>query len=283
MNRLIVSVVLMTIAVCVYAQSNLSRSGAIHLRAAEALIATATSTDDKLQVAEEYEKVIETDPYFAKAYLEAARIYSALTPELGESVYEKARRHFNCYSDLIPSESDKVESELIVLDAMMRKYNNGPTKVIGIWRRWVPYNQTYHDYLEVRTSGTGYDLKLINPDGLFVSSGGRLKDVDITVNGNFCTIVVQVFHDFRSELRKKGWRKYVDDCDGDADPGFPRYGEYYYNESLTTWYYNVNLSQTPLVMECEKIHTDYYLDGVNTYSDTDRDNMSLFRQSLSKK
>lgn len=271
------------IVLCSYGQNNLSRSGAAHLRAAEILSSSATSTDDKLQVAEEYEKVIQADPYFAKAYLEAAKIYSALTPELGTSAYDKAKSLLNNYADLMPSNADQVDTELIVLDAMLSKYNNGPAKLDGIWSWWSTYTRTYTDYLEVRNSGSGYTVRLVDASNCFTSPGyGNVRDVDISVNGDNCSIVVQVFHDERSRLREKGWRKFVDDCDGNADPGFPRHGEYYYNESLTTWYFKVDLSRVPLIMECEKIHTDYYFDGNNTYSDTDR-NGKVFKKELVKR
>lgn len=261
------------------AQNNLSRNGAAHLRAAEMLKDMMSTSDDKLQVAEEYEKVIENDPDYAPAYLEAARIYSALTPELGKPVYQKAKSLFNSYAELNPSDSE-IDAELIVLEALLKKHANGPSKTDGVWVQWS--NGKSFDVLDVRNNGTS--VKLIDPDYLFTSPGyGSIQDVDITLNGTQCSIIVKVFHDERSRLREKGWSNYVGDCDGDADPGFPRYGQYKYNESLTTWYYTVNLAETPLVMECEKIHTDYYLNGDNTYSDTDRDRMIMFKRELSKK
>lgn len=267
-----------------FAQTNLSRTGFAHLRAAEVLAQMATSNDDKLQVAEEFEKIIQSDPYYADAYLEAAKIYSALTPELGKSTYDKALSLLNNYAELMPSKSEEVETELIVLDAMLRKYNNGPTKLEGIWSEWSSYANSYCDWLEVRNTDSGYNVKLVNPSYCFTSAGyGSVRDVDIDVNGSICKIVVQVFHDERTRLREKGWRFFEDDCDGNADPGFPRYGQYRYNESLTTWFYSVDLSKYPLVMKCEKVHTDYYLDGTNTYSDTDRNRAEIFEHKLVKR
>lgn len=276
--------VLMFLLCCVNmnAQTNLSRDGAAHLRAAETLKSMMVNADDKLQVAEEYEKVIKSDPNYATAYVEAARIYSALTPELGKSAYNKAKQLYKTYVSLNPSATSEIDADLIVLEAMLKKFSNSPVRIDGIWQQYISYTSEYWDVLEV--SGNGSNVRLIDPARQFTSPGyGSIRDVCVSVNGSQCSIVVKVFHDERSRLREKGWTKFYDDCDEDADPGFSRSGRYYYNESLTTWYYTVDLSKTPLVMECEKIHTDYYLNGSNTYSDTDRNRMSLFCKHLIKR
>lgn len=257
------------------AQVKLSREGTAHLKAAETLKGMMQTADDKLQVAEEYEKVTQSDPTYAPAFLEAARLYSELTQETGTKTYDKAKKLFQEYARLRPSEAAEIDADLIVLDAMLKKYNNGPTRVDGIWRYWGEYNHKYTDYLEV--SGNGSSVKLIDPTNLFARSNrSYLRDANVTVNGNQCEIIVQVFWDDRPVLREKGWTNYINDCNGDADPGFPRSGKYEYNESLVTWYYTVDLSKTPLVMKFKKIHTDYYLNGSNTYSDTNRNRNKLF-------
>ncbi|MBQ9094228.1 MAG: hypothetical protein IJY03_09660 [Prevotella sp.] len=280
-----ISLYVLTFLLCcvnMNAQTNLSREGAAHLRAAETLKSMMVNADDKLQVAEEYEKVIKSDPNYAKAYIEAARIYSALTPELGTSAYNKAKQLYKTYVSINPSASSEIDADLIVLEAMLKKFSNSPVRIDGIWQQYSSYTGKSWDVLEV--SGNGSNVRLIDPAYQFTTPGyGSIRDVRISVNGSQCFIVVKVFHDERSRLREKGWTKYYDDCDGNADPGFPRSGRYYYNESLTTWYYTVDLSKTPLVMECEKIHTDYYFNGSNTYSDTDMNRLNLFKKELIKK
>lgn len=260
------------------AQTNLSRDGAAHLRAAETLKSMAASIDDKLQVAEEYEKVTQSNPNYADAYLEAARIYSALTPEVGNTAYQKAKTLFLKYANLRPKEASEIDADLIVLEAMLKKYANGPTKLDGTWGE-IGRKGHFYPCAEIKHNGYGYDVKFI---GDLSTSSGYTKDVQVNVNGTLCSIIVQTFHDNRPALRTEGWSSYYDDCDGDADPGFPRSGRYHYNETLTTWHYNIDLSKTPLEMKCEKIHHDYYLNGSNTYSDTKR-NVSLFDKKLVKK
>ncbi len=247
----------------VYAQS-LSRSGAAHLRAAQTLKSMASTTDDNLQVAEEFEKIIESDPSYAEAYLEAARIYSTLVPHLGTTVYDKAENLFRHYAELRLVEASDVDAELIVLEAMLRKYNNGPNRLDGIWSVWSRGYNKYMDILEIRNSGT--DVRLLAPHYLVP---GDVRNVDVSVNGEQCTIVIKCFWNNRPSLREKGWSYYVDDCDGKADAGYPRSGEYKYNESLNTWYFVVDFSKTPLVLHCSKIHNDYFFNGAKTYSETE--------------
>lgn len=256
----------------------LSRSGAAHLKAAQTLKSMASTTDDNLQVAEEYEKITESDPAYAEAYIEAARIYSSLTPQLGASAYEKAENLFRRYADLCPAEASDVDAELIVLDAMLRKYNNGPNRLDGIWCEWSSGYNKYVDLLEIRNGGS--DVRLLDPSWLVA---GSIRDVDVSVNGGQCSIVIKSFWDDRPALREKGWSYYVDDCNGDADPGCPRSGEYRYNESLNTWHYLVDLSKTPLVLKCVKLHEEYFLNGSKTYSATDNNPGVVFERELSKK
>ena len=258
------------------AQTNLSRSGAAHLRAAETLKTMASTKDDKLQVAEEYEKITESDPKYAEAYLEAARIYSALTPELGTSAYQKAKNLFEDYASLRPNAASEIDADLIVLEVMLKKHANGPTKLDGTWGEWS--NGSFYPWVKIRHNGNGYDVEFVGKVGTSIT-----KDFQVNVNGSSCSIIVKTFYDNRPDLRKKGWSYYYDDCDGNADPGFPHSGEYRYNESLTTWYFNIDLSNTPLEMKCEKIHTDYYLNGSNTYSDTDRNRVNIFNKKLIKR
>lgn len=258
---------------------SLSRSGAAHLKAAQTLKSMASTTDDNLQVAEEYEKIIETDPGYAEAYIEAARIYSTLVPQLGMPAYDKAENLFRRYAELRPAEASDVDAELIVLEAMLRKYNNGPNRLDGIWSQWSRGMNKYVDVLEIRNGGS--DVRLIDPSWLVA---GSIRDVKVTLNGDKCTITIQQYWDDRPDLRKKGWTHYYDDCDGNADPGFPRYGEYKYNDSLSTWYYYLDLSKTPLVLKCVNIHTEYFLNGNKTYAKTDNNPESwMFDCELTKK
>lgn len=275
----LIFVALFTYELSIGAQSTLSRKGMAHLKAIETLKGMIENSKDKLQLAEEYEAVINCDPYYAPAYIEAAKIYSALTPDLGKIAYNKAKILFKRYAELAPQMADEVETDLIVLDAMLRKHANGASQIDGIWKQYI--NGRCWNVIEV--SGNGTNVKVIEPELLFgLDNSAKIQDIEITLNGSQCSIVIQIFYDERPKLRKKGWIKFVDECDGNADPGFPRCGEYYYNEKLLSWTYTVDLTNIPLVMECEKIHTDYYLNGDNTYSDTDRTNMSIFRRKLSK-
>ena len=146
-----ISLYVLTFLLCcvnMNAQTNLSREGAAHLRAADTLKSMMVNADDKLQVAEEYEKVIKSDPNYAKAYIEAARIYSALTPELGTSAYNKAKQLYKTYVSINPSASSEIDADLIVLEAMLKKFSNSPVRIDGIWQQYSSYTGKSWDVLD---------------------------------------------------------------------------------------------------------------------------------------
>lgn len=268
------------VAMSSFGQTNLSKSGAAHLRAAEVLSATAQTSDDRVQIAKEYEHVIETDPSYANAYLEAAKIYTILTPELGESTYNKAKNLLNQYLNLEPSQSDTVDTELIVLDAMLQKYKNKPEKVDGLWGYYV--NGRFNSVLEVYNSGYSYNVKLVDPS-CFLGVHHTLRDAKVTVNGCNCNIIIEKYWDDRPNLREKGLKSYYGERSNNADPGYPAHGRYYYNGHLQISYYTVDLTNTPLVLNCDKIQWIYYLDGLRTYSSTGTDFDNAFDMSLKRK
>ncbi|MCM1349186.1 MAG: hypothetical protein NC338_07215 [Firmicutes bacterium] len=152
----------------------------------------------------------------------------------------------------------------------------------GIW--YLAYaDGTYHPVLDVYSSGGRYTVNYVGRD-IF---GGEFRNAQITGHGDICEIMVEVFWDHHSELRKKGWTYYVEDCDEKADPGYSKHGSYKYDRDVVRWYYKVDLSIVPLTMEFVKVHTDYYLKGIHTYSETDSNpipnNLCAFDKELTKK
>ena len=241
---------------------SLSRSGAAHLKAAQALKSMASTTDDNLQVAEEYEKIIESDPAYADAFVEAARIYSTLVPQLGSAAYDKAETLFRRYAELRPAEASDVDAELIVLEAMLRKYNNGPNRLDGIWQGRKGGTSGFVDYIEVFNGGA--DIQVLNASEWVP---GEVRSMDISINGNKCSLAIKYYWDDRPELGKHGLDYYVGDRDVYADSEYPRSGEFRYNESLNTIYFSIDMTKIPLIIKCEKeIREEYLLNGNMTYS-----------------
>lgn len=142
--------------------------------------------------------------------------------------------------------------------------DNSSDPLNGIW--YLRYTDgTMHPVLDVYLSNGRYTVNYLGRDIL----GGEFRDSQITGYGDKCDIMVEVYWNHRDKLREKGWSYYVEDCDSNADAGFPSYGQYKYNEDILKWYFTVDFSRTPLTMKFVKVHTDSYLNGVHTYSETD--------------
>lgn len=75
--------------------------------------------------------------------------------------------------------------------------------------------------------------------------------------------------DKREELRKKRLNSYYDDCNENADPGFSKYGKYYYNFQECVYKHIYYLTNSGISNAPTWIHTDNYLNGSLTYSDTE--------------
>lgn len=257
---------------------SLSSQGKAHLRAAETLAQSASTGEDYIQVAEEYEKILNTDPSFNDAYIEAAHAYALATPSLGKTAYDKGVSILNRLKSKTSSYESEIYSEMTVLDAMMKKHNNGPSRIYGTWGQYG--NGEFYPFVKITGSGGTPDVEFL---GYWMAgSQGSIKDVRINVAGNTCYLEFDKYWDDRPSLRKKGWTHYVEDCDSNADPGYPTTGQYRYDESYNTHYYKIDLAEYPLEAKCYKIHSNYYLKGSHTYSETDTDT-KIFSKNLQKR
>lgn len=252
----------------------LSSQGKAHLRAAETLAQSASTGEDYIQVAEEYEKILNTDPSYNNAYLEAAHAYALATPLLGKTAYDKGVSILNRLKSKDSSYESEIYAEMTVLDAMLKKHNNGPSRIYGIWGEY-GYNNQFYPFVKIAGNGGTPNVEFL---GYWMAGeAGNIKDVRINVSGNICYIEFDKYWDDRPSLRKKGWTHYVGDCDRNADPGYPTTGQYKHNESNYTYYYQIDLSEYPLKAKCVKIHSDYYYSGSHTYSETDTDTEILLK------
>lgn len=281
MKKLRFLVILISIfwAINGFSQS-LSSQGKAHLHAAETLAQSASTGEDYIQVAEEYEKILNTDPSFNKAYLEAAHAYALATPSLGKTAYDKGVSVLNRLKNKDSSCESEIYSEMTVLDAMLKKYNNGPSRIYGTWGQY-GYNDLFYPFVEITENGGVPNVEFL---GYWMAgSDGRINDVRINISGNICYLEIDRYWDYRPDLREKGWTHYVEDCDSNADPGYPTTGQYSCDESYDTMYYKIDLSKYPLEADCLKVHNDYYYRGSHTYSETDRYKRKYFSKSLNKR
>ena len=257
---------------------SLSSQGKAHLRAAETLAQSASTGEDYIQVAEEYEKILNTDPSYNNAYLEAAHAYALATPSLGKAAYDKGVNLLNRLKRKDSSFESEIYSEMTVLDAMLKKHNNGPSRIYGTWGEY-GYNGQFYPFVKITGSGGTPNVEFL---GYWMAGEvGYIKDVRINISGNICYLEFDKYWDNRPSLRKKGWTHYVDDCDSNADPGYPTTGTYKYDETYSTWCYKIDLAEYPLEAKCLKIHEDFYFKGSHTYSGTDKDT-KIFSKNLQK-
>ena len=126
----------------------LSSQGKAHLRAAETLAQSASTGEDYIQVAEEYEKILNTDPSYNNAYLEAAHAYALATPLLGKTAYDKGVSILNRLKSKDSSYESEIYAEMTVLDAMLKKHNNGPSRIYGIWGEY-GYNNQFYPFVKI--------------------------------------------------------------------------------------------------------------------------------------
>ena len=254
---------------------SLSSQGKAHLRAAETLAQSASTGEDYIQVAEEYDKILNTDPSYNNAYLEAAHAYALATPSLGKAAYDKGVNLLNRLKRKDSSFESEIYSEMTVLDAMLKKHNNGPSRIYGTWGEY-GHNGQFYPFVKITGSGGTPNVEFL---GYWMAGEvGYIKDVRINISGNICYLEFDKYWDNRPSLRKKGWTHYVDDCDSNADPGYPTTGTYKYDESYSTWYYKIDLAEYPLEAKCLKIHENFYCKGSHTYSKTDTETEFLSKK-----
>lgn len=254
---------------------SLSSQGKAHLRAAETLAQSASTGEDYIQVAEEYEKILNTDPSYNNAYLEAAHAYALATPSLGKAAYDKGVNLLNRLKRKDSSFESEIYAEMTVLDAMLKKHNNGPSRIYGTWGEY-GYNGQFYPFVKITGSGGTPNVEFL---GYWMAGEvGYIKDVRINISGNICYLEFDKYWDNRPSLRKKGWTHYVDDCDSNADPGYPTTGTYKYDETYSTWYYKIDLAEYPLEAKCLKIHQNFYCKGSHTYSKTDPETKILSKK-----
>lgn len=241
--------------------STLSKSGVAHWRAAEVLMNMAVSADDYELVATELKKVTESDPNYAPVYMKLGKLYTQIGNDKGESAFDLAEYYYDRCQEVCSDSADAVVVEMAILNALRRKFANGPNRFVGTWGRW--YEGKFTPNVEISYNGSGYSFRVVG----FYANQSNFSVESQSANEIIFTYT-SVF-DKRDELRKKGWTKYYDDCNGYADPGYPQSGKYYYNEERCKYRLSFAIEGEKVVKKCMMIHTDYYLNGQKTYADTE--------------
>ena len=236
------------------AGQELSNVGKAHWITANALSEMASSAEDYIQIAEEYEKVISSDPAYPETYVKLCQVYCKIGSTLGNEYFDKADDALAKYREQTPQDEQTYLNAKVMLDALREKYNRGPNRFCGKWK--TKHSDSW--FLDIQYKSGKYTISC-NTDGRYQIEEAEPDEFILDITWRL---------DKRNELRERGWNNYVDDRDSDADEGYPTYGQYEYNESLAIGYYRISLEGDTPVMILFKSHDKYYLDGSITYSKT---------------
>lgn len=242
--------------------TTLSKNGSAHWRAAQVLSDMASSTDDYEQVIIEFEKVIESDPGYAPVYMKLGHLYAQLGNTKGEDAFDKARSYFRMCKNICEDSADVADAEIVIVDALSRKYANGPNRFVGTWGTW--WDGEFSPDVEITYDGNGYVLHIVNE--YYTRRNNFMVE---TCSPTEIVFTFQRVDDKRDELRMKGWTKYYDDCNSQADPGYSQSGRYYYNITKHKHRLSYAIEGNKVVRKYLMIHTDYFLDGQKTYAETE--------------
>lgn len=244
---------------------NLSDEGRGHFKAAMALFEIASSNDDYKQVAQEFEAVTKSDPEYADTYLNLCKIYGRLGTDGGEVYFKKAQEALENYHRLAPEDVNTYNDEKMVLDALQMKYKNSPTRYVGKWKFKNGALSTW--YIDIQYNMGEYSI-ILNKEYM-----GN-KDYKVIKIDQYTYDIIEEIIDTKNST-------YYGNCDSDADPGYPTGGKYYYNYSKCEFYDRITLkNDAPFHTFMYKIHHEFFLNGLKTYSETGTSGMEITEQAL---
>lgn len=240
---------------------NLSSKGYAHIKAAQTLTDMATTTSDWKDVAIEYEQVIVSDPDYAPVYMILGDLYTKIGNEEGVEAFNMAEYYYNGCKMACADSADAIEVKLTILNALKRKYCNGPNRFVGTWGTWD--NGKFNPEIEISYVGDCYSFKII--DDWFLKRNIKVEEKTATeIIFSFTSV-----EDSREELRRKGWTHYYGECNNHADFGYHKSGKYEYNIKNTLSQYSYAIEGDNVVRKRLMYHCDYYIDNQKTYAETE--------------
>ena len=229
--------------------SQLSKEGYAHWRAAEVLMGLASTAADYEQVAIEYKQVVDSDPYYAPVYMQLGKLYAQLCEEKGIEAYEKAKYYFERCRTVCEDSTDAVNVELAILNALQRRRVD---KFVGVWGKYWDVN--YSPYVEISHDGREY---IFRP--LCVPKGGQIERVEKTETGFIYT--------FRCPPEYKE-TIYQSECNYQADNGYPTSGIYRYDKIIASERMFIAIEGDRVVEKGLSRHNDMYLGNRKVYAET---------------
>lgn len=236
------------------AGQELSNVGKAHWITANALSEMASSAEDYIQIAEEYEKIISSDPAYPETYVKLCQVNCKIGSTLGNEYFDKADNALAKYRELSTHDEQTYLNAKVMLDALREKYNRGPNRFCGKWKR----NDNSKDwFIDIQYKSGSYTI-ICNEDRYQIEEAEPDTFILMTTRRT----------DHRDELNTRGWNYYVDDRDSDADEGYPTQGQYKYDMVISKDYYKISLEGDVPILTLFKMHHTHYLNGIITYCET---------------
>lgn len=210
----------------------------------------------------ELKQVVESDSNYAPVYMKLGKLYTQIGNDKGEAAFDKAEYYYDRCQEVCPDSAYAVVVEKAILNALRRKFANGPNRFVGTWGTW--YEGKFSPDVDISYNNGGYSFQIMSTyytnEPIFMVESTSANEIVFNFNS---------VYNRREELRKKGLSYYYDDCDYNADQGYPQSGRYYYN--LEKCYHKLSyaIEGGRVILKYLMIHTDYYLNGQKTYADTE--------------
>lgn len=250
MKRIILLICIIVVPTICLTQE-LSSKGRAHFKAAMALFEVASSIEDYKQVAQEFEMVTKSDPNYPDTYINLCKIYGRIGTEEGNTYFSKAQEALSKYHTLVPNDMDTYDDEMVILNSLKEKYQRSFARYTGKWKYNSIHSKTW--LVDIQYSMGEYSIT-INEDKYYNSY--KINKID--------KYTFEIIY-YRKEYKKE---KYAGDCDSDADSGYPKHGEYYYDYEESEWYDRITLKNNAPHYWRYKLHREFFLNGYKTYSET---------------
>lgn len=91
-----------------------------YIKAGYALAEVAKNADELFPVIAEYKKAIVSDPDFAPAFYDIAKIYTTLGKEKDKKYFKEAIIYYTKYKHLIPEESASINAEIYAIESLIK-------------------------------------------------------------------------------------------------------------------------------------------------------------------
>ena len=220
--------------------STLTDSGYGHWMAATRLSETATSIDDYILVASEYEKAIQSDSSFIDAYMRLVHLYEKIGAERGDVYLSKAENYLKKYEILNAGDTRNIESEKAYIRALLAKSSSEPGRFVGVW---VDRKYPRASYIfRIKQEGNTFDVKVSTAEER------ELETTNIIFDGEILSFTVKDI-DNPGYRKRSSWRESGRDVEVLWD----------YEESFDFW--KLSFINGELTAVSEWINK-YYLNGI---------------------